>query len=149
VNSAAKLSRWRIQLLWTLQGLFGLRVLGQVYAGLYAPHWLPSMPEWYSGIVPYPVLLPAQIVLLMFMTIVSYDNSRQAGRFCVSRPTTRRRLAALSLVYALVMVARYGLTMYLVPEARWSRGVIPIGFHFVLAAYVFVLSRPSHVGRPA
>jgi hypothetical protein len=127
-------------LLWTLQGLFLLRVLGQVYVGLYAPAWLPSWPEWYSGLLPYPLLLPAQIVLLMWMTMISYDNTRGAGRFYVESASVQRRLRWIAALYLAIMATRYVLTMALAPEMRWLHGTIPIAFHFVLAAYIGALT---------
>jgi hypothetical protein len=130
-------------LLWTLQGLFLLRVLGQVYVGLYAPAWLPPWPEWYSGLLPYPLLLPAQILLLLWMTMVSYDNTRQAGRFYVESARVRQRLRWIAALYAGVMALRYVLTMAFAPEMRWLHGTIPIAFHFVLAGYIAALTLPT------
>lgn len=127
-------------LLWTLQGLFLLRVLGQVYVGLYTPSWLPPWSEWYSGLLPYPWLLPAQVLLLMWMTVISSDNTRAAGRFCVESDRMRRRLRWIAAVYAAVMALRYALTMALAPEMRWLHGTIPIAFHFVLAGYIAALT---------
>jgi cyanate permease len=127
-------------LLWTLQGLFLLRVLGQVYVGLYAPESLPPWREWYSGLLPYPLLLPAQMLLLMWMSVVSYDNTRQSGRFHVESAPVRRRLRWIAALYAGVMALRYVLTMAFAPEMRWVHGTIPIAFHFVLAGYVAALT---------
>jgi hypothetical protein len=40
------------------------------------------------------------------------------------------------------MVLRYVITMAFFPERRWlGSGTIPIVFHWVLAAYIFTLSR--------
>ena len=58
----------RIRVLWICVGLFLLRVLGQLEVVLIAPAWLPPMEQWYSGLLPYPLLLPAQILILMLMT---------------------------------------------------------------------------------
>jgi hypothetical protein len=127
-------------LLWSLQGLFMLRVLGQVYVGLYAPAWLPPWPEWYSGLLPYPLLLPAQILLLMWMTMISYDNTRRTGCFHVESERIRRRLRWLAAIYAGIMAMRYVLTMALAAEMRWLHGTIPIAFHFVLAGYIAALT---------
>ena len=40
------------------------RVLGQVAVNLWEPSWLPPSSDWYSGLVPYPVLLPIQLIML-------------------------------------------------------------------------------------
>lgn len=138
-----KLVSWRVSLLWTLLGLFLLRVLGQVYVGLYSPTWLPPWPEWYSGLLPYPLLLPTQILLLMWMTLITYDNSRCSGIFWVESHAVKRRLCWLAAVYAGVMLLRYVLTMALKPEMRWFHGTIPIAFHWVLAGYIATLTLPS------
>ena len=140
---SAPLASFKPLLLWTLQGLFLLRVLGQVYVGLYAPEWLPPWPEWYSGLLPYPLLLPAQLLLLMWMTVISCDNTRAAGRFCVESARVRRRLRWVAALYAAVMAVRYVVTMALAPEMRWLHGTIPIAFHWVLAGYVAALTLPT------
>ena len=141
------IQRIQVPLLWTLLGLFTLRVLGQIYVGVYAPPWLPPWPEWYSGLLAYPVLLPTQIGLLMWMSVVSVDNSRKSGRFYVQSDRVKDRLRVFSLVYFLVMVARYIIVMSMKPEMRWLHGTLPILFHFVLAAYIFVLTQDSAVLR--
>lgn len=137
------LVRWQPLLLWILQGLFALRVLGQIYVGIYAPGWLPRWPEWYSGLLPYPLLLPTQLLLLMWMTTVSYDNSRKSGAFYVESPIVKRRLRWFAVLYAGVMLLRYVLTMALNPELRWLHGAIPIVFHLVLASYIALLTLDS------
>ena len=48
-------------LIWFCVAAFFVRVLSQVYVALYQPPWLPPMNEWYSGLIPYGVLLPALI----------------------------------------------------------------------------------------
>jgi len=121
----------KVLLLWLLPGLFLLRVLGQVYVGIYSPAWLPPWSEWYSGLLPYPLLLPSQILLLMWMAVISYDNTQRSGMFLVESSTVRIRLRWIAALYALVMLVRYVLTM---------KGVIPIVFHWVLAAYIATLT---------
>lgn len=120
---------------------FLARVAGQLVVLLFRPAWLPPMAEWYSGLLPYPVLLPIQIAILAFQ----FETTRQllagTGPLTVARPRLGRGLRWLSLVYFAVMVARYVITMSVVPERRWFGGTIPIFFHWVLAAYVYVLSR--------
>jgi len=140
---SAPLASFKPLLLWTLQGLFLLRLLGQVYVGLYAPEWLPPWPEWYSGLLPYPLLLPAQLLLLLWMTVISSDNTRAAGRFHVESARVRRRLRWVAALYAAVMAVRYVVTMALAPEMRWLHGTIPIAFHWVLAGYIAALTLPT------
>ena len=47
------------------------RVAGQAVVALVAPAWLPPMEEWYSGLIPYPVLLPIQGVILAVQARIS------------------------------------------------------------------------------
>jgi hypothetical protein len=129
--------------MWLALGLFLLRVLAQIYAGLYAPAWLPAMEQWYSGLLPYPVLLPAQVLLLMLMTVVSTDNTRGRGRFCVESTTARSWLLRSAALYALVMLARYGVTSWVNGWSWWFRGTLPILFHWVLASYLLALGANS------
>lgn len=138
--------RLRAGLLWTFQGLFLLRVLGQVYVGLYSPEWLPAWNEWYSGLLPYPLLLPAQLALLMWMTAISYDNSRGAGRLHVESARAKRRLRWIAAIYAGIMLVRYIAVMALKPEMRWFHGTIPIFFHWILAAYLASLTVGARSG---
>jgi hypothetical protein len=124
-----------------LAGLFLLRVLGQVLVAFVGVTWLPPMPEWYSGLLPYPLLLPAQIVILLLQAKISIDIWRGAGWFAAHHPRLGRFLRWFALVYFLAMVARYAITMWLYPERRWFGHSIPIFFHWVLAGYLFLLGR--------
>jgi hypothetical protein len=128
--------------LWLLAALFFLRVLGQGLVAFFHVGWLPAMGEWYSGLLPYPLLLPAQILILAVMLKVGLDFSRGAGWSVVPRPTLAPWLVGFSAAYFAVMAVRYALTMALHPERRWlGTGTIPIVFHWVLAGYLLTLGR--------
>jgi hypothetical protein len=138
----------RVVGLWVLLGLFVLRVAGQLVVGLFAPAWLPAWHEWYSGLLPYPFLLPAQVLLIAWMVVVNHQNAMGQGRFSVESVRARRWLRSLAALYAGAMLVRYVLTMTLRPEMRWLHGTIPIVFHCVLAAYLALLSMaPSSADR--
>ena len=121
--------------------LFALRVLGQALVVTRAPRWLPSNEHWYSGLMPYRYLLPAQLALLATMVMVTFDVYRDQGLFAAdwwAGATTP--LAALSWVYFAAMVVRYVLTMTLRPELRWFRRTIPIWLHMVLAVALWAFA---------
>lgn len=120
---------------------FFLRVLGQVLVAFFQVGFLPPMAEWYSGLLPYPVLLPIQILILIVQAKVSLDIGRDSGFFAARRQRAGKFLCWFSYVYFAAMVLRYVITMSLYPERRWLTGTIPIFFHWVLAAYLFVLGR--------
>jgi uncharacterized protein len=121
--------------LWFCTVLLIGRVLGQVVVVLWAPRWLPPMEQWQSGLLPYPVLLIGQAVVLVLMVWISIDFSRAAG-FWVE-PHRRLGLAAVvwSYCYAGAMVLRYIVRMVRRPDQRWLGGTIPIIFHTVVAAF--------------
>ena len=117
------------------------RVLGQAIAAVAAPQWLPPMAEWYSGVVPYRVLLPVQLLILTMQVLVSWSVWHGTGLFAKRRPRVGPILRWVAIVYFAAMVVRYIFTMAVYPEHRWFGHAIPIVFHWVLAAYLFVWSR--------
>lgn len=124
----------RIIVLWTCTGLFLLRVLGQIEVVLIAPDWLPPMEQWYSGLLPYPLLLPAQILILMLMTGLVVNEIR--------RPSPAREwLQIVSLVYFAAMLVRLIVQFLRGADGFIAAGGIPVAFHWVLALFLFVLSR--------
>lgn len=122
-------------LLWTLLALFVLRVAGQALVAFFGTPWLPPMERWYSGLVPYGLLLPAQLAIIALMAKVCADFTRRRGFFV--RP--RRLLAVHWLwfgwIYLAFMLLRYPVQMQLRPDGP----VIPIFFHWVLAAFVIAV----------
>lgn len=122
--------------------LFGIRVAGQLLVLRMSPRWLPPMEQW--NLVPYPILLPIQLVLLVVMTVVTADLARGA-KILSTGPNVGFVLVGCACAYAAAMVVRYVVRMARRPEQRWFGGAIPIVFHCVLAAWLFVLAL-VHVG---
>ena len=121
-------------ILTILLGLFVARVLGQVIVVLAHPRWLPPMKDWYSGLISYPILLPAQIAIIVLMVAMI--------RQVASGPSANRRLAlglvVFATIYAGSMIVRFVILRRRHPEYRWFEGgMIPILFHWVLAAFLF------------
>ena len=112
-------------LLTILLVLFILRVAGQLVVVLFAPSWLPPMEAWYSGLLPYPLLLPAQILIIALMI------------FMIRRPPPTRRapIFVFATIYAVAMIVRYAIL---------RTHEIPVIFHLVLATFLFVYAtRPT------
>ena len=120
---------------------FLLRVLGQVLVSVDLASALPPMEEWFSGLIPYEVLLPIQIVILVVQALIVRDIWRGQGFFARQRPGVGLSLRWFSYIYFAAMAVRYVLTMMMYPERRWLTGTIPIFFHWVLAAYLFMLGK--------
>ena len=116
--------------------LFG-RVLGQLLVYLCAPRWLPPMHEWQSGLLPYPILLASQIVVLTFMTLICRDFVRGDGFYVEAHPRGGVFSVWFATAYFAGMVFRYVYTMVRRPERRWLGGTIPIMFHSVVAAFLW------------
>jgi hypothetical protein len=122
--------------MWALLALFFLRVVGQVLVATVAPRWLPPMARWYSGVMPYRYLLPTQVAFLIVMTAMTVSVARQAAPLGTVAPAAGTWVVWASYVYALGMVARSVRYAAAAPERRGV--LIPIVFHFVLAAFLFV-----------
>ena len=116
---------------------FLLRILGQVLVAFLGVTFLPPMERWYSGWLPYPFLLPIQILILAVMAKIVIDLRRGSGFFTQRRHRVGIIMKWSSYLYFMAMVLRYVITMRLHPELRWFTGTIPIWFHFVLAAFLY------------
>ena len=128
----------RARLLWILLALFSLRVLGQflVVAGL-AP-FLPPMDDWQSGLLPYPLLLASQLVILAALGTVCVQFSRGRGYFVRPERWLATPLWIAGWIYAIGMIARY---------AMLRRDLIPVVFHIVLASVLLVVAHHQRTCR--
>jgi hypothetical protein len=120
--------------------LFFARVVGQIEVLLIGPKWLPPMEVWFSGLLPYPILLPLQILLLMFMSLVVCDHVRGRGFFRPSRHAVRLGLRTFATIYAGAMAIRIAVAVSEPPHDLLESGVIPVTFHWILAAFVWLVS---------
>lgn len=141
---------------------FFLRVLGQLTVWFYPQDnsqitdRLPPFDEWQSGLLPYPVLLLSQFAILLLMVFIRFFGIKRIHRFVFrvsadlpevkaerSRKTALhvRLLRAFSIVYAGVMLVRFlGYLHALYQGQKLLGGWIPIVFHWVLAAYLWVVA---------
>ena len=130
---ASALDHGRAAILWTCIVLFLLRVVGQLEVLLLAPAWLPPMYDWYSGLIPYPILLPLQIVILTIMSAVATRQARP-GRW-------KLWVRAIAIVYFAAMLMRLIVQLMRGPDSVIAAGGIPVAFHWVLALFLLVLAR--------
>ena len=124
-----------------LATLFFGRVLGQLIVSRRQVRFLPPMEQWQSGLLPYPILLLAQAVILAFQAATIAQARRGQGALVAPRPKAGRALHVFSIGYFGGMVARYVVSMARHPERRWLGKTIPIWFHCVLATFLFVYAR--------
>ncbi len=127
-------------ILWVLTGLVFGRVIGQLVVFFYAPKFLPPMGQWQSGLVPYPLLVAVQAVVLGLMVSISYDFSRGFGFWVRPHPELGLVVLWWSYIYFCAMVVRYIVRMTRKPDQRWLGGTIPIIVHSGVAAFQWVFA---------
>ena len=116
--------------MWLLLGLFVLRVIGQALVAFLDVQFLPPMEAWYSGLMPYEVLLPSQVVIVALMAKISLDFTRGRGFFFEKNRFFATAWLWFGCLYLAAMIAR---ALFL-----WDHP-IPIVFHWVLAAFVITV----------
>ena len=129
------------RLMTVLATLFLGRVLGQLIVSRRQVRFLPPMEQWQSGLLPYPVLLLSQGVILGTQAAIIGQARRGEGVLVEPRPRAGAALRFLSIVYFGSMIARYVVSMRRHPDRRWLGKTIPIWFHCVLAIFLFVYAR--------
>jgi uncharacterized protein len=121
--------------LWLLLGLFTIRVLAQPIAlGVDSP-MLPRFESWHSGLLPYPVLVFTQVLIILWL-------ARTAWLFITGAVSPRSRFGVVMLavggVYFGAMMMRLVLGATILSHDRWFASPLPTFFHLVLAAYLCV-----------
>ena len=101
------------------------------------------MKDWYSGLLPYPLLLPAQMAILVLMVFMI----RQVEQ----RPARNRRLSIGIVIFATLYVAAMVVRLVILrthhPDFLWYEGgMIPILFHWVLGAFLFTYAAERSYG---
>ena len=129
-------------------GLFCLRVLGQLVVATIEAGFLPPMEEWYSGLVPYPLLLVFQLLIIVLFGTVCLQFLRGRGWFVRPRARLGDSLLVFGAFYFAGMVLRYVLRMALYPSERWVGGSIPIFFHWVLASFILMVGHYHRRAEP-
>lgn len=121
----------RPTLLWVLLTLFALRVLGQLLVVAGVAPFLPSIDEWQSGLLPYPMLLASQLVIVAVLAAVCVQFTQAKGYFVRPRAWLAMPLWIIGWIYAIGMIVRYALL---------RRDVIPVVFHIVLATFLLIVA---------
>lgn len=103
--------------------------------------YLPEMEAWQSGVVPYPVLLGLQGIILVIFGKACWDVTRESGWFANLSEFAKRNLRVVSGLYFAFMLLRYTIVHQWFPAHNQLAPEIPTIFHFVLAAFLFVLGQ--------
>lgn len=135
--SSAKASQHYAKWLWLCSLLFAFRIAAQLFALLFSPKFLPTFESWHGGVLPYPLLLTSQVLILLWLTW-------SAHQFSKSKVYPHRRLGLVIIIFAclyfLTMLLRLLLGLTILSETRWFASYLPALFHLVLACYLFLYS---------
>lgn len=131
MSSSRDYAKW----LWLFLALFIVRVIAQPIALLTSAPFLPTFESWHSGVLPYPALVAAQILIIAWL-------ARTAWRFSREEVVPSYRLSVWMLVlggfYFATMLARLVLGVTVLSNNRWFSSVLPTMFHLVPASYLLV-----------
>jgi hypothetical protein len=121
--------------LWLLLGLFVLRVIAQPLALQVDTPLLPRFESWHSGLLPYPVLVLTQLIIVLGLARTSRAFTSGA---VVPRAGIGTAAIAFGSVYFVAMAARLVLGATALADQRWFASPLPTFFHLVLAAFLLL-----------
>ena len=123
--------RW----LWALTALFVFRVIAQPLALVIDSPLLPRFESWHSGVLPYPLLVVAQLFIVAWLALTAWRVSNDA---VTPNQKAGRFLLTIAGLYAATMLTRLILGATILREERWFASPLPTVFHLGLASYLFV-----------
>ena len=128
--------------------LFAFRVVAQFTQWIYPVDFLPPFDDWQSGVLPYPMLLTGQILVMavLLRVVVGHVTGR-----CIDRRWLGIALLAGGGVYFAVMCFRLLASVTFAAADSWLGATIPAFFHVVLACFALIhgyfnLRHASHGG---
>jgi hypothetical protein len=132
---ASNVSQKYVPWLWLLISMFVLRVIAQPSSLLISSRFLPPFESWHGGVLPYPMLLIIQVLILFWLI-------RTTRQFAKGSIVPNRRLGTtvliLASIYFIAMLARLFLGMTVLSEHRWFASPLPAFFHLVLASFLLL-----------
>lgn len=123
--------------LWLCTFIFALRIIAQPLSTTAYFSYLPPFDAWYSGALPYPVLLVSQGLILFTM---AYVNMRWSRGIAMPDLRTGQLLLGLGALYIVAMLTRMILGLTFLAGHPWFDRPLPTAFHIVLAGYMLILS---------
>lgn len=112
------------------------RVVGHLIQITMPVAFLPPLENWKGSELPDPVLLAAQVVILILFVVVVRRMARGSGVIALrwTYPTI-----VIGVIYFLVMTARLVLGLTILADDKWFAAPIPASFHLVLASAVVMI----------
>ena len=134
----------RSRLVWATAGLsvaFLARVVSQAVQKWAPVPFLPPFDDFQGSGLPYPVLLSAQIAILVLLGVVVARMHR--GRSLIS-PRLILPVIVAGCVYFAVMAVRLVLGLSVLSHSGWFSTWIPTVFHLVLAGLMVLIAAYQH-----
>lgn len=127
-----------------LTALITLRVLAQVIQAMQPTTLLPPFTAFEGSLLPYAVLLPLQVLVVIVLSQVTLAVASGA---VPPQPTRGVQLLAGGGLYAAVCISRIVVGLAWPEAPAWFRAWIPAATHLLLASYVLTLAT-YHLRRP-
>ena len=131
-------------LVWSTAGLsllFLARVASQAVQNWSPVPFLPPFDDFQGSGLPYPVLLAAQIAILVLLVVVVARMHR--GKSLISRRLILPVIVAGGVYFA-VMAVRLVLGLSVLSHSGWFSTWIPTVFHLVLASLMMMIAAYQH-----
>ena len=131
-------------LVWSTAGLsllFLARVASQAVQNWAPVSFLPPFDDFQGSGLPYPVLLAAQIAILVLLVVVVARMHR--GKSLISRRLILPVIVAGGVYFA-VMAVRLVLGLSVLSHSGWFSTWIPTVFHLVLASLMMMIAAYQH-----
>ena len=121
--------------------LFGFRVVAQLVQKFYSLGFLPPFDAWQSGVLPYPILVAFQVIIILICTnfVVRFARGK-----ATRNPIVGVIYMVLGSMYFSVMLFRLVVGLTFASEHSWFSVRIPTGFHLVLASFLLSFGRFYH-----
>jgi len=129
------ITRRYVPWLWLMIGLFTIRVIAQPCSLLFKTKILPPFESWHGAVLPYPVLLLTQLLILAWLVLT-------ARQFTNGSVSPNHRLGVNILIFACIyftlMLVRLVLGLTILSDHRWFASALPAFFHLVLASFLLL-----------
>lgn len=134
-------ARSRQRTVWTLSlllALFVFRVVAQLWQYAWPTDRLPAFSAWQSGLLPYPLLVLSQLMLIA----AGVWAIRGVAHGTLAPPhRVVRALQVFGWIYGIAMALRLLAGLTILQDARFFGATLPAVFHLVLASLLIVLAR--------
>jgi hypothetical protein len=116
--------------------LFLARVLAQLVQFFFHLSFLPPFSAWQSGVLPYPMLIAAQVVIIISMIKIIKQYLRSQ---IVPNAKTAIIFIILGSIYFFFMVFRMIAGLTFASKDSWFHAPLPTFFHLVLATFILTI----------